>query len=162
MASTLEDLAAGRSPVHAQLRPGSRTTSCRPVPGPLMSTRQICVQARAQLIDQTREIIKQRLHDPDLTLSQIARELCISSRHLQRAFVEAGSPGFRLELSRSRVRRAVGLWQSNPDLTVAQVARAVGHRRPHQFAKVFRMTTGQTPSSFRARCRQTQRSELEL
>jgi AraC family transcriptional regulator of adaptative response / methylphosphotriester-DNA alkyltransferase methyltransferase len=118
-----------------------------------MNLREQSAQARNELVDGALAIMQQRLADEELSLAQLARELAVSERHLQRAFHERGSDGYRWELTRLRMETAARLFAQDPHRSVARTAAAVGYRQPPQFAKAFRRHLGMTPKEWRNRCR---------
>lgn len=118
--------------------------------------RPTTVRARAQLYAEAVQIIEAE-YDTDLELGEIARRIATSRRQLQRAFAEIGGAPFRAHLTRVRMARAAELLAAG-ELTVREVAHAVGYRQPAQFAKSFRGRYGELPSAYRARRRATPRS----
>ena len=104
------------------------------------------------LIVRARTLMRTGLTDCELTLSDIAGQLYVSPRQLQRAFAEVGSAGFRNELAGMRVREAARLILRNPHRSVAAVAAAVGYRHPPFFAKTFREVLGKSPGAWRQEC----------
>ena len=84
----------------------------------------------------------------ELSLDDIARRVASSRRQLQRAYADIGGTTFREHLTRVRIQHAASLLADH-DLTVREVARAVGYRQPAQFAKAFRRHTGTAPSDYR-------------
>lgn len=96
-----------------------------------------------------REVIARFKSDPaqELGLRELASELSVSPRQLQRAFADAGST-LRDALAVVRAHRAAELLQS-PRTTVAEIASAVGYRQPAHFAKAFRRVHGMSPAEYR-------------
>ena len=104
------------------------------------------------MVARARTLMRSQMADADLTLGDIAHQLYVSPRQLQRAFASVGSPGFRSELSGIRVREAAWLMHRNPRHSVATVAAAVGYRHPPFFAKTFRRQLGKPPGLWRRQC----------
>lgn len=94
-----------------------------------------------------------RFAEPDLSLEDVAREVCVSKRQLQRSFDAIESEGFLWELSRIRVLRAAKMLDDHPELTVTDVVDRVGMRHRSNFARLFRLHLGDNPQSWRARRR---------
>lgn len=117
-----------------------------------------CRSAHEELIEHARACMEERLGEEKLTLGEIAKGLYVSRRQLQRAFAELGSEGFRRELVRMRINRAVRLFYAYPHLSVSQVAGVVGYRHAPFFAKIFRKQVGCAPGEWRRRCRERQES----
>jgi AraC family transcriptional regulator of arabinose operon len=109
-------------------------------------TSRASTQAQA-LVQTVEEYVQQHLDVP-LTLAQMAAYAHVSPAHLCRTFKKA--TGFSpLEYSiKQRHNRAKELLQTTA-LPVAAVARQVGYNDAAYFARVFRATTGLTPTAFR-------------
>jgi len=105
-------------------------------------------QRRGALLAEATLAIERRYAEPDLALSDVAREIATSSRQLQRVFAELGGSGFREELAAVRMQHGAALLLSTR-LPVAEVARRVGYRQGAQFAKAFRRHHGVSPSALR-------------
>jgi AraC-like DNA-binding protein len=101
------------------------------------------------ILRQLREWLAGNLNDPSVATA--AKALKLSPRSLQRYLKEAGSQ-FRNEIDRARVRTAEALLLDGEDKLEA-IARQVGCASLSHFSTLFRRTTGETPSDFRARRR---------
>ena len=87
--------------------------------------------------------------DQNLTLARLGAVACMSPFHFARLFRRTtGLPPHRFVL-RTRIERALSLLDS-PELSVAEIAHAVGFRTASHFSTVFRRITGITPSAYRA------------
>lgn len=89
-------------------------------------------------------------NDPDLSVTEIARALSISVRHLQRIFQEAGST-VSAEIRRQRVWEAhMILNQQKYDvLTVVQIAERTGFRTVRELRRAHVQYFGVTPREVR-------------
>src|SRR5262249_29711637 len=92
-----------------------------------------------------------RMHPQDMTLGSAAQTLGVSARTLQRQLKEAAA-SFRCELHAARVDRAMDLLRTT-DHKLMAIASAVGFRDPHPLTSLFQRLPGETPQSFRKRCR---------
>ncbi|MDQ7094547.1 PocR ligand-binding domain-containing protein [Desulfosporosinus sp. PR] len=79
-----------------------------------------------------------------LTVNSVAQHLFISPSHLSRLFREELDCTINDYLTRVRVEQAVEIMKK-PELSVAQVSKAVGFQNQSYFAKVFRKYIGVTP-----------------
>lgn len=111
--------------------------------------RQSTVESRQQLIDDLYGLMEERLGDPDLLIDDLAAAAFTSRRQAQRVFEERGRT-FRSELRELRMAEAQRMLIQSPEITVREIARAVGYLQPAQFAKAFRRTYGRSPSTLRA------------
>ena len=56
---------------------------------------------------------------------------------------------FNTFINKLRIAEAERLIKSRPELTLSEVANAVGYSEQSNFTKQFRLVTGKTPSQFR-------------
>jgi AraC-like DNA-binding protein len=84
-----------------------------------------------------------------VTLEAVARELGISPRHLERRFKEVTGKSLRAFWIEERMEQAATLLRAGPS-GVAEVARMVGYRSPHAFARAFKRQFGVAPSALLA------------
>lgn len=87
-------------------------------------------------------------YDRMISLDKLADELHISKYHLLRSFSRTAGMTPNDYLTKIRLGRAIELLR-RPDLSVSQIAEAVGFSSSSYFIRVFRSKTGQTPGSFR-------------
>ena len=107
---------------------------------------------RRALFEEALALIELSYGDERLSLEDLARELYVSPRQLQRAFAEAGTC-VRERVHAVRMERAAWLLCES-GLPVAAIARTVGYRQPAQFAKAFRRRYGLAPAQWRDRASQ--------
>ncbi len=86
-------------------------------------------------------------HAPSIT--QLARELCVSERTLARHVRHATGNSPRSLIQSIRMRRARDLLQ-NSRMPMEQVAAAVGYADTTALRRLLRRTTGQSPATFRS------------
>nr|WP_217911147.1 helix-turn-helix transcriptional regulator [Myxococcus sp. AM011] len=86
---------------------------------------------------------------PDINLSDVAREMGMSERTLQRRLKEAGT-SFQAELNSVQVRMAQALLLET-DMKLTAVAVEVGCASLQHFSSLFRKLVGDSPSSWRER-----------
>jgi AraC-like DNA-binding protein len=120
--------------------------------GPALLARLDELQAIAtrtpDLVRAVRGVLRARLRDP--ALDDVARELGVSRRTLQRRLGEAGT-SFQRELAHARIDAAKELLETRASLTA--VAIDVGCASLQHFSCLFRKITGEPPSAWRARRR---------
>lgn len=104
------------------------------------------LQSGSGLHDQVcRQLVCQDGRYPDL--ATVARQLCLSERTLKRRLQLEGL-GFQTLLDQVRERDSKRLL-ARPQLSVDQVAEAVGYRDPANFTRAFRKWTGISPRAWR-------------
>lgn len=95
-----------------------------------------------------RQIIADHLHDPDLTLTEVAATAGMSVRNMQKLVSTTGAtPGSLLH--QARIDRAKSLLVTT-ESSVAEVAVSVGYLDVSHFSRTFRRLTGHSPGRFRA------------
>jgi AraC-like DNA-binding protein len=87
----------------------------------------------------------------DMRIGAAARAVGLSQRSLQRQLRQAGT-SFRVELDAARIRAAQALL-ADSDQKITAIALEVGCASLQHFSTLFRRTTGETPSAWRARQR---------
>ncbi len=98
-------------------------------------------------IFRARQFIESRFNEP-LTLKEIARSVGMSEGKLKTAFrTTYGTPPIAF-LNAIRVERAQAMLRNN-DLTISQIAHAVGYTHPTNFTVAFRRATGVAPRALR-------------
>jgi AraC-like DNA-binding protein len=106
------------------------------------------------IVDEVRAHVRQWIREaPDA--DEVARALGLSLRTLQRRLGEAGA-SFREVALAVKIDVAKELLEQ-PQLSIADVARAVGFARVPAFTRAFFQRTGLTPSAFRAQFANTKR-----
>lgn len=84
----------------------------------------------------------------DVSLAELAALVGLSAHHLCRAFkASTGLPPHRWRLAR-RIERARELLEHS-EISITDVAAAVGYEDPSQLAAVFRKTLGMSPTRYR-------------
>ena len=103
--------------------------------------------AQARLVRAVRHLVMQHLEE-DLSLERIARDLLVSRTRLCATFRrETGEPLGRF-ISRVRMERAALLLES-PEMSIAEVACAVGYPRLSSFIVAFERAHGCAPTIWR-------------
>ncbi len=100
----------------------------------------------AEIIESVERVLRHKLQERNHT-AKVARELGMSERTLRRRLTESGV-SFQSLLDRLRKNRALELL-GNPQMSVEQIAFAVGFTDPHNFRRAFRRWTGATPGAVR-------------
>jgi AraC-like DNA-binding protein len=105
---------------------------------------------RAALFDKACRLIARQAHDPDLHPTEVARQLGISIRMLQRIFQENGGTVAEWIL-RVRVDKSCIMFgdERMRACTITEIAFACGFRDLTTFERAFSAVKGMTPSSSR-------------
>nr|WKN38830.1 substrate-binding domain-containing protein [Tunicatimonas sp. TK19036] len=100
-----------------------------------------------QFLARLSAIIQQHLSDPELSVNAIAKELGLSRVQLYRKVKALLGIGINDHVKIQRLKKAKELLHQ-PDLTIAEVAYAVGFSSPAYFSTVFKSYYEQSPSDF--------------
>ncbi|QDH17224.1 AraC family transcriptional regulator [Swingsia samuiensis] len=106
------------------------------------------VEAHASLAEHIKVILKRRLASGQPTLTDLAQELGVSERTLQRRMMEKGVT-FRSLLSEAR-RELVHHLLVDPEMDITEVACLLGYQDTTSFYRAFREWEGISPNRWRA------------
>ncbi len=84
-----------------------------------------------------------------LTPAEVAREVAVGRRTLERRLRAAGAAGIATEIRRERVRRACELLRAT-HLGMAEIADRCGFHDVFYFSAAFKKATGKSPKAYRA------------
>ncbi|GAQ00026.1 transcriptional regulator, AraC family [Leptolyngbya sp. NIES-2104] len=87
--------------------------------------------------------------DQDLSLSELANVLNLSQYHFSRLFKQSTGMAPHQYLTRCRIDRAKQLLL-NTQMSISEIAFAVGFNNHSSFTRLFRQLVGVTPKEFRA------------
>lgn len=102
---------------------------------------------REDIPARVREVLMRRMEGKEPSQEEIADELCMSSRTLQRKLGESGTT-YKEILDETRYTLALG-YLSAPQNSVNDVAYFLGFSSSSCFTRAFRRWTGQSPSDWR-------------
>lgn len=89
--------------------------------------------------------------DDDLSVQDVSDHMQMTASHLISIFKEATGKTIKQYVTEYRMEKAKDLLRNNR-LKVLDVASQVGFKDGEHFAKIFRKSTGMTPSEYRERC----------
>jgi AraC-like DNA-binding protein len=95
-----------------------------------------------------KRVLKRLVGSQHTDIDEVAKELGMSRRTLQRRIAEEGS-SFRQLLSEAR-RELARLYLQHPSLGLSQAASLLGYENPNSFLRAFRVWEGATPTEWRA------------
>jgi AraC-like DNA-binding protein len=103
---------------------------------------------RARPVDDARRFIHANLHDPALTLDDVAAAAHVTPAHLIRSFRAEHGTTPKAYLWERRVALGVDLL-ANTGLPIAAIAGRCGFTTPHHFSRRVRQATGMPPAALR-------------
>lgn len=89
--------------------------------------------------------------DDDLSVQDVSDYMQMTASHLISIFKDSTGKTIKQYVTEYRMEKAKELLRNNR-LKVLDVASQVGYKDGEHFAKIFRKTTGMTPSDYRERC----------
>lgn len=105
-------------------------------------------QETSPILSQAKLYIEDNLSDT-LKLSDIAKHLHISSRHLSRLFVKELGVSYSEYLKNERIQKSATLLKTT-NLSIKEISEQTGFNNVHYFTRVFSATIGSPPGNFRA------------
>ena len=105
----------------------------------------------AEIVNRVRSVIARRVTDGRVSMPDVARELAMTTRTLQRRLAEHSTTfqGVAEEARRESAERLV----AGGRLSIAEISYALGYSEPAAFHRAFRRWTSKTPQEYRARAR---------
>lgn len=102
-----------------------------------------------QLILKVKWFISENYADPDMSLTRLSDEFGLKSGYLSRLFKEGFGENFSDYLARERINASLPLLVGIADMTVQDIAAAVGYTNALTFIRTFKKMTGNTPGNYR-------------
>lgn len=112
-----------------------------------MEARLSAVGKPRRLVDRVRLVIDAQLASGDVSITAIARQLGVSGRTLRRRLDEEGC-SFRELVHQCRMDAAERML-ARRELSVTEIAAALGFSEASAFSRAFRRQRGVSPSGFR-------------
>lgn len=109
---------------------------------------ELHAQTDKNIVGALRRLLRKSLLDQNCTLSDVARQLCIHERTLNRRLQEEGT-SFRRELDDIRYAMARQLL-SDSAMPIARIATTLNYADASAFSRAFKRWTGSTPAQWRA------------
>ncbi|MFD0713114.1 helix-turn-helix domain-containing protein [Paenibacillus sp. GCM10027626] len=103
---------------------------------------------REEIVAEIVEYAKQNLHDPMLTIEDIAEHVSLSTRHVRQLFKETFDQTLSDYILQERIAKVKELLIST-DWPVTDVGMRAGFQTKSHFFTVFKKATGMTPSQYR-------------
>ncbi|MBN1145616.1 MAG: response regulator [Anaerolineales bacterium] len=104
---------------------------------------------QAMIVHQAKSYIDSHFSDADLSLTEVAARVNLSSSHFSVLFSQEMGETFRDYLTRIRIERAKELLRMT-SLMCYQVAERCGYNDSHYFSYIFKKNTGVSPQRFRS------------
>ncbi len=95
------------------------------------------------------QYIYRNYKNPNLSLSNLAEVLHVSTSYLSRIFRKETDMSFSEFLTKVRMETAISLLGSCPEMSTLKISEETGYRNQHYFCKVFKLYKGLTPTEYR-------------
>lgn len=103
--------------------------------------------AKQKLVENAFEYILQHLHDPDISNATLSKRCGISDTYFRSLFTQMYQISPMQYVKRRRIQEAQNMLASG-DMSVSEVAEAVGYSSIYSFSKAFKTSTGLSPSDY--------------
>ncbi|MBB6730084.1 AraC family transcriptional regulator [Cohnella zeiphila] len=103
---------------------------------------------REEIVTEIVDYVKNHLHDPMLTIEEIAEHVSLSTRHVRQVFkegLEVTLADYILQERIAKVKELLG----TTDWTVTDIGERAGFQTKSHFFTIFKKATGMTPSQYR-------------
>ncbi len=84
----------------------------------------------------------------DISVEQICKAMCVSQATLNRILRQYAGESYKSYLTTIRMKEAINILHRIHDIPIKNLALEVGYNDPFYFSKVFRNTTGVSPSEY--------------
>ncbi|MFD0960812.1 helix-turn-helix domain-containing protein [Paenibacillus chungangensis] len=98
------------------------------------------------LLEQIKAYMEEHYANPDLSLTLIAEQFSITHVYLSSYFKKQSGYNLNHYMHTIRIHAAIRLMNSNPDLTMKEVAEQVGYSNAGTFIRHFKKISGTTPT----------------
>jgi two-component system response regulator YesN len=106
-------------------------------------------------INKAKEFVHSHFSHADLSLTEVAQQVNLSSSYLSALFSQETGQTFKEYLTEVRIEQAKTLLRTTP-LKSVEIAERIGYNDPHYFSTVFKKSTGLSPRLFRLRSKGSQ------
>lgn len=103
---------------------------------------------RDEIVTDIVDYVRNRLHDPMLTVEEIAEHVSLSSRHVRQLFKESLDVTLSEYILQERIAKVKELLATT-DWTVTDIGERAGFQTKSHFFTIFKKATGLTPSQYR-------------
>lgn len=100
------------------------------------------------VIRRSRQYLREHYHESSLSLENTAEAIGVSSVYLSRLFRQEMDVSFIAYLTQLRISQAIRLLTTT-DLTIAEIAEAIGYESQHYFSTAFKKSVGVSPIKYR-------------
>ncbi|NTV30160.1 MAG: response regulator transcription factor [Candidatus Omnitrophica bacterium] len=113
-----------------------------------LRSRVHCATQKEQTQERMRYFVERNF--ANVSLKDIAEEVCLSDKYIGRLFREKFDCSFREFKLRVKIDKAREMLL-NPAHSVQHISRTLGYQNPETFMRIFKRKTGLTPMEFRSR-----------
>lgn len=116
---------------------------------PVSHDEQSKANVRTDLADRVEEVVthKQLYLQPNLKVSDLARELCTNRFYVSQAINDRMGVSFSDYINQKRIQYAVQLMKEHPEMPIIEISAQAGYTSDKSFFRNFKKITGHTPKS---------------
>lgn len=103
---------------------------------------------RDEVVTEIVDYVRSHLHDPNLTIEEIAEHVSLSTRHARQVFKDVWGMTLSDYILQERVEEVKKLLETT-EWTVTDIGERAGFQTKSHFFTVFKKATGKTPSQYR-------------
>lgn len=104
---------------------------------------------KSPLLVSLNHYLESHLNEPNLNIAHLIRTLCVSRASLHRKLVAATGMNTTNYICHFRIKQATKLLEKEPDLSIFEIAIAVGFNSQSYFTKKFKEVFGRCPNKYR-------------
>lgn len=90
-------------------------------------------------------------YSQELSLEEIARQFNVNASHLSKIFLKYNGEAPSKYIMSLRINEAKQLLSLKRGLSVKEIGEAVGYPDPYYFSRIFKQSTGMTPTEYKSR-----------
>ena len=106
-------------------------------------------KGRSEIVSSAKKYIEKNYNSKDLSVTEIAEKLGITTQHLSRIFKEINGTGLLQYINICRIEEAKKIMTDETDINVKDAANIVGYYNEITFIRNFKNITGLSPGKYR-------------
>jgi AraC-like DNA-binding protein len=116
-------------------------------------------KSRSSIVSEAKKYIENNYTDKNISVTEIAEKLGITSQHLSKIFKEINGTGVLQYINNCRIEEAKKILTEETDISVKDTAGIIGYYNEITFIRNFKNLTGVSPGRFREASLKGERNE---
>ncbi|MGM1046471.1 MAG: AraC family transcriptional regulator [Bacillota bacterium] len=109
---------------------------------------QKSLNRKGKIVDEIIEYIRYHIHDPRLSVENIADHIALSAKYVRQLFLDQYGMSLSNYILNLRIEKVKELLQQS-DMSVAEISQQAGFQTKSHFFTAFKKATGMTPAQYR-------------